>query len=108
MAFKVCKLVRLTKKNEKGEFEKNEKNSILVRSKAIVSEETIADSETSCAKTGLLYIVDEKLTKKRESELEAENVSYKAAEKINVVDENVEIGTAGDKNGAAGDKNDNL
>jgi predicted nucleic acid-binding Zn-ribbon protein len=71
---KVCKLVRLTSKDpETGKFVKGEKGSqVTLRTRTVVPESTVEESESNCGKTGLLYIVDEKATAKRNAIVEAE------------------------------------
>ncbi len=82
---KVCKLVRLTSKNEKGLFVKGEKAAhVVLRNKCVVSQETVNNSEKNYEKTGLLYVVDEKKTAERDSKIELEK-----AGNIEVTSENV-------------------
>lgn len=72
MGMKVCKLVRLTQKDTKGNYINGKEGNITVRERAIVSEESIAETESNYKSSGLLYVVDEKATAKREKELEVE------------------------------------
>ena len=71
MGMKVCKLVRLTQKNEDGEFVKGKEGVITVRNRAVVSEESVTETENNYKLSGLLYIVDEKATAKRDKDVEA-------------------------------------
>lgn len=71
MAMKVCKLVRLTQKDDKGEFIEKKEGSITVRNRAIVSEESVKESEETYKMSGLLYKVDENATAKRDKEIES-------------------------------------
>lgn len=70
---KVCKLVRLTKKDEKGNFVNNREGRITIRNKAVVSDESVKETEGNYETTGLLYIVDEAKTKERNKIVEAES-----------------------------------
>lgn len=65
MAIKVCKLVRLAKKNSKGLFVKDKEGQIIVRSRILVPDEEVAEKEANYGDTGLLYIVDEEATAER-------------------------------------------
>lgn len=74
MGMKVCKLVRLTQKNDKGEFVKGKDAShVEVRSRVVIPEETVAEYEESSAARGLLYVVDEKATAERDEIVANEN-----------------------------------
>lgn len=69
---KVCKLVRLTNKDEKGQFVNSKEGRITLRNRVIVSEESVKETEDNFATTGLLYIVDAKATSERDADVEAE------------------------------------
>lgn len=58
---KVCKKVRLLQKDKDGQFIKNE-NFELLRSRAVISEDVVAESEYTYKETGILWIVDENQT----------------------------------------------
>ena len=75
---KVCKLVRLTKKNEKGEFVNGKDGVIPVRKRAVVSKETVEETQENYHLTGLLYIIDEKATAERDAIVEAEQAGADA------------------------------
>ena len=68
MGMKVCKHVRLTKKNDKGEFEIGTKGEgqITIRTKVVVDESSVKESEDNYKNTGLLYVVDVKATAERD------------------------------------------
>jgi hypothetical protein len=90
MGMKVCKLVRLTKKDEKGNFDATSKEGqIIVRKKAVVSEDSITETEDNCGTTGLLYIVDKAATAERNQlvELEIANSRKGDVENMEVVAE---------------------
>jgi len=70
---KVAKLVRLTKKDSEGLFVNDKDNQTTLRSRAIVSAETVKESEDNYKNTGLLYIVDKKATAERDEIVAAEN-----------------------------------
>lgn len=65
MGMKVCKKVRLLEKDAKG-FYKKEGQSVVVRERAIIDELSVKESEGNCYNNGILWVVDEKETKKRE------------------------------------------
>ena len=69
---KVCKLVRLTNKDDKGQFVNGKEGKITVRNRVIVSEESVAETEENYPTTGILYIVDAKATAERDAGVEAE------------------------------------
>lgn len=70
---KVCKLVRLLKKDAAGEYV-NEKNTVTVlRKRVVVDIDSVEESEANYKTSGLLYIVDEGETKKRNAIVEAES-----------------------------------
>jgi hypothetical protein len=69
MAMKVCKLVRLAVKDEKGNFDKA-KASVTVRSRVVVDESSVKETEENYKQSGLLYVVDEKATKERDAKIE--------------------------------------
>jgi hypothetical protein len=74
MGMKVCKLVRLTKKDDKGLYDQKSKEGMhVVRKRAVVSEESVNETVENCATTGLLYIVDEKATTARDLEVNGES-----------------------------------
>lgn len=78
MGMKVCKLVQLSKKNDKGLFDKkSEEGRIVHRKRVIVSEESVKETEDNCGTTGMLYVVNEKATAARDAEVDAENVASK-------------------------------
>lgn len=72
MGMKVCKLVRLTVKGNDGLYVNSKEGRVTLRSKAVVSEESVKESEGNFGTTGLLYIVDAKATSDRDAEVEAE------------------------------------
>jgi hypothetical protein len=72
MGMKVCKLVRLTNKGAEGKFLKTGEGQITERKKAVISEETVKEFEDTCETSGLLYIVNEKLTKQRDAIVDKE------------------------------------
>lgn len=81
MGMKVCKLVRLTKKNEGGGFvysEKSKEGQILLRKRVVVDESTVEESEGNFATSGLLYVVDAKATAERDELVNAEVEASKA------------------------------
>lgn len=69
---KVCKLVRLTNKDEKGQFVNSKEGKITMRNRVVVSEESVAETEENYPTTGILYVVDAKATAERDAEVEAE------------------------------------
>lgn len=69
---KVCKLVRLTNKDEKGQFVNGKEGRITLRNRAVVSEESVKETEENFQTTGLLYLVDAKATAERDADVEAE------------------------------------
>lgn len=62
---KVAKLLRLKSKDEKGFYKADGANEVM-RSKAIITDEAVAESESNYKESGLLYIVDEEATAERE------------------------------------------
>ena len=72
MVMKVCELVRLTKKDVDGNFEKGKEGRITVRNRVVVSEESVAEFEGNYKSTGLLYIVDAEATSERDAQVEDE------------------------------------
>lgn len=85
MAMKVCKLVRLTKKDSEGNYvysAKSKEGQIEVRKRVIVDEATVAESDANFQSSGLLYVVDEKATAERDDLVEAE---VEASRENNVV-----------------------
>lgn len=107
MESKVCKLVRLTSKDDKGKFVKGEKGSqVIVRKKCVVSESSVNESEKNYEKTGMLYIIDEKATELRNKIVEAENeaANGKKLEDIKVFDFKIQESK---ENEAANGKNPN-
>lgn len=77
----VAQLVRLAHKNGDGEFEEKKGAQVEVRNRAIVSEETVEQFKKDSKLSGLLYIVNEKLTKERDELIEKEEEEL--AEKTN-------------------------
>lgn len=72
MGMKVCKLVRLTQKDEKGNFANTKEGKITLRKKVVISEESVKETEDNFKSTGLLYIVDETATAARDKMVDAE------------------------------------
>lgn len=73
---KVCELVRLTKKVKEGDdivFQNSKEGRISVRKRAIVSEETVKESEANYKSTGLIYVVNVAETTKRDKIVAKEN-----------------------------------
>lgn len=60
---KVVQKRRLLAKDSKGFF-KNNDNFELLRSRAVISEQSVLNSEATYKETGILYVVDEAETKK--------------------------------------------
>lgn len=56
---KVCNLVRLLEKNDKGLFKKDGQKKV-IREGVKVLEESVSQSEGNYEDSGMLYIVDEK------------------------------------------------
>lgn len=69
---KVCKLVRLTNKDEKGQFVNSKEGRITLRNRVVVSEDSVKETEDNFTTTGLLYLVDAKATAERDADVEAE------------------------------------
>lgn len=69
---KVCKLVRLTNKDEKGQFVNGKEGRITLRSRVVISEDSVKETEENYPTTGLLYVVDTKATSERDADVEAE------------------------------------
>lgn len=65
---KVCKKVRLLQKTEKGLYKKDGQIEVL-RNRAIVSEQSVKESEANCEDTGLLWVIDVEATKERDASL---------------------------------------
>jgi hypothetical protein len=61
---KVAKKVLLLTKDNKGKFLNNENHKVL-RNRAVVQDEVVAETQANYKETGLLYIVDEKATAER-------------------------------------------
>lgn len=72
MGMKVCKLVRLSSKNTEGEFVNGKEGKLTLRSRVVIDEASVKESEENYKQTGLLYVVDEKATAARDVEVEAE------------------------------------
>jgi hypothetical protein len=88
MEMKVCKLVRLTKRNADGtEFAKDKEGQIILRKKVVVSEETIEEYETNYKTSGLLYIVDEAKTKQRNKTVAVEVEASRNGEALPIAEE---------------------
>lgn len=84
MEMKVCKLIRLTKKVKEGDdmvFQNSKEGRITVRERAVVSKETVEESEANYKTTGLLYVVNETATAERDAIVEGENTSQLKEEK---------------------------
>jgi hypothetical protein len=82
MGMKVCKLVRLTKKDKEGNFVASDKEGqILIRKRAIISEESLNDAKGSSKHSGLLYVIDESATKDRDAEI-AKSLEVPAASDV--------------------------
>ena len=82
MGMKVCKLVKLTKKDDKGEYVvTGTEGHIVARKRTVVSEETVAEFKDNAKSTGLLYIVNEAETKKRDKVVEKEVATSRGLEK---------------------------
>lgn len=77
---KVCKFVRLTSKDPKGKFVNSKDGRTTIRTKVVVSEDTVKETEANFETTGLLYIVDEAKTKERNAVVEAENAGTEEVE----------------------------
>lgn len=69
---KVCKLVSLTKKDQKGNFVNSKEGMIVRRNKVVIPAEDVEAAEENFETTGLLYIVDEKATAARNKIVEKE------------------------------------
>jgi hypothetical protein len=81
MEMKVCSLVQLTKKNDKGEFTKDGKEGkITIRKRVIVPQSSVEEYEGNYASSGLLYVVDEKATAERNKLVETEVNAARNAE----------------------------
>jgi hypothetical protein len=61
---KVCKLIRLLSKDANRLFKKDGASEV-VRTKVVVSEEVVLDSQITFESSGLIYVVDEEATKAR-------------------------------------------
>lgn len=72
MGMKVAKLVRLTNKDEKGNFVSKGEGKITLRKRVVIDESSVKETEENHGISGLLYIVDETATKARDKEVEAE------------------------------------
>jgi hypothetical protein len=72
MGMKVCKLVRLTSKDSEGLYVNGKEGKVTLRNRVVVSEDSVKEYEDNYGTSGLLYIVDEKATAKRDAEVEAE------------------------------------
>ena len=62
---KVAKKVRLLAKDKDGFYIKNETQAVVMRTRAVVSQDVITDTEYNYKETGILYIVDEQATAER-------------------------------------------
>lgn len=60
---KVVKKVKLLMKDSKGSFIKNNNYTVL-RTRAVIQESSVKQSESTYKETGILYIVDEEATNK--------------------------------------------
>ena len=72
MGMKVCKLVRLTKKDADGKFTKGKEGQITLRKKVVVPQESVDEFDANFESTGIVYLVDEKATEERDAIVEAE------------------------------------
>jgi len=72
MGMKVCKLVRLTTKDDKGNFVNSKEGRVTIRKRAIIAQESVVETEENYKNTGLLYIVDEKATAERDELVDKE------------------------------------
>ena len=81
MGMVVAKLVRLTRKNENGEFEKDGEGKITVRKRVVIDQSSVDEFKGNYKTSGLIYEVDKEETAKRNKTVEAEVAAARKAEK---------------------------